>query len=210
MGSTAAVAVETPAAAPETIADVLASPDLDQFRDASPDDSDSADPIPPQPKAKPAKSGKQAKPAKQTLKQAAGPENESDAENDTEETPADGDEDTKPDIEKPKLPDNEEAEEAAFSDEALATPEGVAAAREIVKAAREAVEKRTHVLDRYDMRSKKRMSEARELVANTEARSKQVEGVAMSIARDLQIFREPGTTAREKLGALSRLAGGRP
>lgn len=206
MSAAAQAAVATPAApAPETIADVLASDNLDQFRDDAPETEEPAAPAP-APKAKPGKAAR--KPAKMSkLQEANGDEGPGD---DTEEERDPADEDTVPDVKKPAPDTNEEAEEAAFSEEALATPEGLAAAREIVRAARAAAEKRNHVLDRYDMRSKNRLAEAKQLKEASEARSQQVETVAQAIARDLHIFREPGMTAKEKLGALSRLAGGRP
>jgi hypothetical protein len=151
---------------------------------------------------------------------------------------AEADEDTKPDAPKPKeaartKPEPEKPEppksdaeqaldvdEALFTPEALATKEGVARAAEVTKAAVAAVKERNKILDRYDIRLKKKderiKREASERQAKDaedrrawEAEREPMRHAAQEVIRELQIL-DPrsGASAVERFAALGRLNGG--
>lgn len=198
MAEQQAAAPAAEAAPVETITDVLASDNLDKFRD---EPAEAAEPEPA--KEKPAKRGGKPKAKdKPKLSAVANDEGPGDEE-ESDDEPAEPTEEGEPE----ELPENEDAEAAAFSDDALSTPEGVKRAATIALAARAAAEKRNHILDRYDQRSKARMADAKKIRESAEGLAEQTNGIRNAIARDLRLMREPGITGKEKLDALSRISG---
>jgi len=111
-------------------------------------------------------------------------------------------------------------DEALFTDDALAAPEGVTRAAEVVKAAADAVKERNRVLDRFDMRIKRKDEKVkRELAEGTtklaqdrralEHEFAPIRQAARDVSAELQIL-DPrsGASAVERFAALGRLNGG--
>lgn len=111
-----------------------------------------------------------------------------------------------------------ELDEQIFSDEALATPEGVARAAEVAKAAADAVKKRNRVLDHYDMRIKRKDAKSKAEIAAERAKldgerqaweqgeRAQLRAAANEVLPDLQILHpRSGASAIDRFNALGRL-----
>lgn len=124
--------------------------------------------------------------------------------------------------EQPK-PEHERAmdlDEALFTPEALATKEGVARAAEITKVAVAAVKERNRILDRYDIRIKKRDEKIKREAGERQARDAAdrqaweserapMREAAQAVIQELRILdARSGASAIERFAALGRLNGG--
>ncbi len=111
-------------------------------------------------------------------------------------------------------------DEALFTDEALASPDGVARAAEVVKVAAEATKERNQLLDRYNMRIKRKDEKVKreleqgnaKLAADRQALEQEfspIRQAARDVSAELRIL-DPrsGASAIERFAALGRLNGG--
>lgn len=113
-----------------------------------------------------------------------------------------------------------DVDEALFTDEALSTKDGVARAAEIAKVAVTAVKERNKILDRYDIRLKKKDAKIKIEASERQARDAEdrraweqerepMRQAAQDVLRELQILdARSGASALERFAALGRLNGG--
>ncbi len=105
-----------------------------------------------------------------------------------------------------------------FTDDALATPEGVKRAGEVLKTAQAALTRRTGMLDRFDSRLNKRARQLKadreQFAAVQESFNRQVEPTRQMAARAAECFQvldpSSGATAKQRFAAIGLLACGDP
>jgi hypothetical protein len=127
-------------------------------------------------------------------------------------SPKAGDADAKPDDQKQI---EAATDESLYTDEALASPEGVTRAAEVLKVGADALRKRNRALDRFDLRLGRRAEKDR---SETAAERQKLEAefapikalvpVAEKFTADLRILSpRSGASARDRLAALGRMVG---
>lgn len=99
--------------------------------------------------------------------------------------------------------------EQLFSDDALATPEGLQRAREVALFAKEQLEKRTHRLDRFDIKLKTREKTVTQREQTIAQRESKLGGAYQFLTERGKLLTNPGAKPLEICQALAELTGRR-